>query len=336
MKFRKGSLVQAWLSLKENEETGLRENGSTSDFPNILANVQYKMLIKAFYGMPSPWRTYCKLTTAMDFKPNNRTWLGEMQDLQFKQPGGPYKARTLKDYNYSIQLGTYGSTFQLLRETVINDDLNAFQEIPTKMGRAAIRTQSKAIANLLESNPNAYDGSPIFRAANISHTALTADVTGISALQAGIKAIATATDPGTSEILGIQAKYLVVSPTLAEIAKWLLHATMLVGSTSSLANNALLTPALTSGLELLIDPYLTAFPNRWYLLADPAQLHAVEVMHLEGQTEPALLMKDPDTRVVAGGGEDPWGYYYDDIEYKVRYDWAIAAAFYQAVFGGNQ
>lgn len=327
-KFREGSLVGEWLNLKEN--------GSPDDFPQILANVQYKLLINAFRGFPSPWKTYTKQTTAVDFKSNKRTWLSEFDDLKIKAPGAGYQAGAMKDYAYNIALGTYGRTFTLLRETVINDDLNAFQETPKKMGRAANRTLGKQVANILETNPNAYDGSPIFRSANTSHTALTADATGISALQAGIKAIATATDPYTSEILGITAKYLVVPPNLAEVAKWLLHATLLTGSTSSLATNPLLSPALSAGLTLVVDPYLTIFPNRWYLLADPNELHAIEVLQLEGQTEPALLMKDPDTRMVAGGGEDPWGYYYDDLEYKVRYDWATVPAFYQAIFGGNQ
>lgn len=332
MKFRKGSLVEAWLTLKEN--------GSPSDFPNILANVQWKMLIKAFYGMPTPYKNYCKLTTATDFKTNNRTWLSEIDNLTIKKPGGPYKSGSMKDYAYSLALSTFGNTFQLLRETVINDDLNAFQDVPAKQGRAAARTIGGQVANILESNPNAYDAAPLFGARgglnNFSHTALTADATGIAALQTGISAMARSTDPYTGAILGIQAKYLVVPPGLAEVASWLLHATLLTGSTSSLATNPLLNPALSTGLTLLVDPYLTAFPNRWYLLADPNQLHAIEVMNLEGQTEPALLMADTNSKVVAGGGDDPWGYYYDDLEYKVRWDWAISAAFYQAVFGGNQ
>jgi hypothetical protein len=326
MRFKKGSLLKIWSEL--------RESGSPSDFPNIMADVQHKMLIKAFKGWPSSWNLFCKSTTVDDFKSHNRKWLSEIQDLKKRLPGGPYQSGTMKDYGYSIALETFGETFNLLRETVINDDLNAFQDVPTKLGRAAGRTIAKKVCEVLESNPNAYDGSSLIRAANSSSDALTADVTGIAAVQNGMKVIATATDPHTSEILGMRAKYLVVSPAKADVAQWLLNSTAIArGSTDGPNSNPLLSPALSGGLTLVVEPYLTAFPNRWYLFADPQDLHAIEVTMLEGQTEPALLMAPPAQKL--GGGDDQWGYAYDDIEYKCRMDWGISPAFYQAIFKGG-
>lgn len=330
MRFRKDGIMAEYLRLQEA--------GSPSDFPNVMLDAQHKLLIKAFRGVEGSWKSWCKIGDLADFKTHNRIVLGESGDLLERQPGAPYQETTMADYKYQIQLKTFGRTFNLLRETVINDDLNAFQETPAKLGRGAARTIAKATCKLLETNGPAYDGNAMFTTghSNMSSTALTADTNGIAALQAAIKAIATSTDPGTSEILGIKAKYLLVSPTLAETAAWLLSSVALVGgaTTNGLASNPLLTPKLSQKLELLVDPFLTSFPSRWYVLADPNDLHAAEVGFLEGNQEPALLMKDPGSMKI-GGGSDPWGYEYDDIEYKVRYDFATKPAFYQAAYKGG-
>lgn len=328
MKARKNGIVAEYLRLKES--------GSPSDFPYLMADVQHKLLIKAFKGFPSPWSVWCKKGNLSDFKPHNRAWLGESQDLKKVAPGGPYKTTPMTDYGYSIILETFGRTFELLRKTVINDDLDAFQEAPAKLGRAAARTLGKQVSSLLESNGNAYDGSAIFRSSNSSSTDLTADTAGIAALQtAGLK-IATATDPSTGEIMGLQAKYLMVSPARAEVAKWLLSSMALVGgaTTNGMQANPLMSPALNPRLELLVDPFLTQFPNRWYVIADPSQAPACEVGFLDGNEEPSLLMKKPDTMKI-GGGDDPWGYEFDDISYKVRHDWGVKLAFYQAIYKGG-
>lgn len=328
MKYTKNGLVAEYLRLKES--------GAPSDFPYVMLDAQHKMLVNAFKGFPSPWSAWCKIGNLKDFKTHNRAWLGEAQDLKKVAPGGPYKTTQMSDYGYGIALETFGRTFDLLRQTVINDDLDAFRETPAKLGRAAARTLAKQVSALLESNGAAYDGSAIFRSANSSSTALTADTAGIAALQAAVLAIATAKDPGTNEIMGLTAKYLMVSPSKAEVGKWLLSSMALVGgaTTNGLQSNPLQDPALSPKLTLLVDPFLTAFPDRWYVIADPSQAHACEVGFLDGKQDPTLLMEKPSA-VQIGGGDDPWGYEFDDIKYKVRHDWGVKLAFHQAIYKGG-
>lgn len=320
-----------------NEYLRLKESGSPSDFPNVCLDAQHKLLLKAFRGVEGSWRTLAKKGDLADFKPHNRVWLGEAQDLLKRAPGGPYKSTPMSDYKYAIQLETFGRTFNLLRETVINDDLNAFQEAPAKLGRAAARTAAKIFTKILETNAICYDGTALFTSghANQSSTALTADTAGISALQAATLAIYNAKDPGTNEKMGLQAKYLLVPAELAEIATWLLSAQSLVGGLTGIpSSNPLQQPKLSPKLTLVVDPFLTQFTGRWYVLADPEQAPAVEMGFLDGKTEPDLLMKDPGV-IRIGGGADQWGYEYDDIEYKVRYDVTGVAAMYQGIYKGG-
>ena len=325
-----------------NQYYKLKEANAPRDFPLILADVQHKMIVDAFRAFPSFTNLWTFETTLTDFKTHNRSWLSEFGDLQKKAPGGPYQAGKLTDRNYGVKAETYGLTYSLLRETIINDDRDAFKRIPTLMGRAAKRTLAKEVVAVLERNEVCYDAAALFSSAhaNTGLTNLTADSTGVTTLQTGTTAIATATDPDSGEIMGLMAKYLVVSPTVAEIAKWLISATELIGSTSSLRNNPLRNPALTKNqqpLEVVVEPMLNNnFPNRFYLFADPVDAPAIETGFLDGKKEPDLLMKSPEVQMIAGGGSDPWGYDYDDIDYKVRWDFDAKAAMYQAVYkGGN-
>lgn len=319
----------------------LKEAGTPSEFPNVMADVQHKILLDAFRGFPSNFQVWTLEGNLADFKPHNRKWLSETQDLKNVSGGKPYEAVTFSDRGYAIALGTFGRTFALSRETVLNDDLNAFKKAPAAMGRAAKRTLVKQICSFIESNGNAYDANPLFSTrnsvVNSSMTALTADVTGISAVQAGLLAIATAKDPDANEIMGLQARYLVVAPALAEIAQWIVNAIQIGrGSTDGPMNNPLLKPALASKIEVVVEPFLTAFPNRWYLMADPSQCHAIEVGYLNGVKEPELFVKDTQAVRLAGGGRDDFGFDYDEITYKVRWDFGVQVAFYQPIFkGGN-
>lgn len=328
---RPDSLLGQYLTLKEA--------GSPGEFPNVMADVQHKILLEAFKGFPSNFDVWTLEGNLSDFKPHNRKWLSESEDLQDVSGGKPYEDTTFKDKGYAISLGTFGRTFSLQRETVLNDDLNAFKKVPAAMGRAAKRTLVKKICSFIETNGNAYDGAALFGTrnslANHSSTALTADTAGIAALQAGFLAIATAKDPDTGEIMGVRAKYLVVAPALAETAQWLVNAIQIGrGATDGPTDNPIKKPALAGNIQVVVEPFLTAFPNRWYLFAEPSECHAVEVGYYNGQKEPELFMQDSRS-IRAGGGRDDFGYEYDDISYKVRWDFGVQLAFYQAAFKGG-
>ncbi len=80
---------------------------------------------------------------------------------------------------------------------------------------------------------------------------------------------------------------------------------------------------------VLVEPYLT-ITNRCYLVANPAIMPFLEAGFLNGVTEPALMFKKPDT-VRISGGDDRWGYEFDDIEFKIRHDWGSQLAYHQGI-----
>ena len=325
--YRKNGLQHTFLKLKEA--------GAPGDFPLIMANVAHKALIKGFSMIEPTWQKYAKIGDLVDFKTHNRAFTSEFSKWLKKTAGDGYQEGKVTDHGYSIVLATYGRTFKLLRETVINDDLGAFKDVPLKIGRAGGQTLAEQVANVLESNPVAFDGTALFAArnsvSNFSHTALTPDATGIAALQTGIAAIRNAKDLTTGRKLGLQPKYLIVPSELEETANWLTGGAGLIGSTSSVSS----IPDSIKRLKVIVDVNLT-FTARWYLCCDPADAHFVEVGFLGGNMTPEVFLERSNAIRVGGGGVDDFGYDYDDIGMKGRLDWGIAPAMYQAVFGGNQ
>lgn len=308
----------------------LKESGSTSDWPNLLANVMYKILLQKFRGVTSPWRQYTTQSDLADFKTHNRVIVGEAPDLIEVAEDGEYADSTLTDYNYGIALQTFGRTFSVGRRAIINDDLQALRKQPERFGRSAGRTIAKRIVAQIEGDGNMYDGTKMFvDGRNKGNTALTNDVAGVAAVTAGMVAIENSTEPSSGEKMGIVTKYLLVPVALKFIAQQIVRSAQIWPVSTS--GGGTLNPI--GSLEVLTEPFLTSSTG-WYLLSDPADAPAVEVGFLGGKQTPDLLMKRADTVSVAGG-EDEFGYDFDEIFYKVRYDFALARAMYQGIYRGK-
>lgn len=317
------SLLQIYYDLKEAH--------STSDFPNLLLNTMHKVLLQKFRGVSSPWKQYTMQSDMNDFKTHTRVLLDEAPDLVKKEEGGPYTGATIKDYKYQIALETFGRTFAVTRETIINDDTNTLRRMLEKFGRASVRSLVKQIVDKIEGDGNTYDGNSMFSLGhgNSANTALANTVAGRAAVSAGMTAIENATDE-TGEDMGLQAKFLLTGTDLHDIALQLTQSTEVRQvSTSGGGTN----PGVVRLLTPLKEPFLTSTTS-WYVMADPMDAPAVEVGFLDGKEEPDLLLKKADTVRVAGG-DDEWGYEFDDMLFKVRFDWATQRAMYQGIYRGK-
>lgn len=311
----------------------LKESGSSSDYPFLLANTMHKALINAFRGVASPWAQYTLKGDLTDFKTHDRVILGEAPDLLPVAEDGEYVDSKIGESRYQIALDTVGRKWTVTRKTIINDDLRGLLQFPERYGRASARTIAKAVAGILETNALAYDGAALFSArggwTNDGHTRITANLTGIQTLDTAISTLKTSKDPHSGEIMGIGASlYLIVDPTLEMTANWLRTATQVRGgSTSTLVDNP-----VAGKFQVLVEPFLTRFPGRAYLCVAPSEAHFAEVGFLNGKVEPDILARAATSLRVNGGGEDPYGFDIDDMEFKIRHDWAVKPAFYQGVY----
>lgn len=312
----------------------LKESGSSSDFPHILADVMYKVLISKFKGVSSPWREYTTQSNLTDFKTNNRVIVSEAPDLLEIEENGPYTDSAIKDYNYQIKLKTYGRTFSINRQTVINDDLNALKQVPAMFGRSSARTLVKKIVNTLEGDFKTYDGVSLFGThagvQNFGNTALTNDAAGIAALSAAMTAVEKATEPHTGERMGIEAAMLLVPSDLEDVAMRITQGQNFYPVSTSGGTDQI---GKVRRLKVVKEPFLTSTTG-WYVQASPEDAPVIEVGFLGGKQEPDLLTLAA-TAVSLSGGEDPYGFEYDDMWFKVRHDWALALAMYQGIYRGK-
>jgi hypothetical protein len=311
----------------------LQESGSTSDFPYILANTMYKVLLEKFKGVNSPWRQYTMQGDLNDFRTADRVLVDEAPDLEEVLEDGIYKDSKMTDYRYQIYLRTFGRTFSIGRRVVVNDDLNVIKKTPQRLGRAAGRTLVKRIVGMIEGDGNTYDNKNLFHAdhGNSGNTTLANTITGRAAVSAAMSTIEKATDE-SGEKMGLTAKYLLVPIDLEDIALQIKNSREVRQISTSGGGTS--PGGKVARLTVLVEPFLTS-TTAWYVMSDPEDCPIVEVGFLNGKEAPDLLALKPEA-VNLAGGDDPWGYEFDDLNYKVRHDYGYARAMYQGIYRGKE
>jgi len=315
----------------------LKESGSASDFPYLLGNTMHKSLLKGFNGFPSPWKQYVNVANLSDFKKHDRVILSGAPDLIEVEADGKYEDSKITDYRYQIQAKTFGRTFTVGRPAIINDDLGGILQWPQKYGPAAIRTMVKQLLALLKGGiDTTYDNSVLFTVAHdnyIVDTALSNTAAGATAVASCMQKIALSTDPDTGEIMGLRGKYLVTGTTLAPVARQLIKSQQMWPTSTNGGGTYNPVNELIHIEEPLIDSAIST--TFWAVLADPSICPVMEVGFLNGKETPDLLVMKPTMANMAGGGDDPYGYEFDELTYKVRHDWAVKLAYYQGICRGK-
>src|ERR1019366_6338059 len=115
---------------------------TTSDFPNILANVANKTLRQAYDAAPRTFVPFCRQVSAADFKPTNRVQLSDVPTLPKVNEKGEFHRTSLTDSKESYSLATFGEIVAITRKVIVNDDLQALTRVPAGLGQAAAQLES--------------------------------------------------------------------------------------------------------------------------------------------------------------------------------------------------
>lgn len=275
-----------------------------SDFPLLLQNVANKAMLKGYEEADETFQKWTSKGTLGDFKPGKRVDLNSFPTLAKVQDGAEYTYATVGERGETVQLATYGKLFSITRQTVINDDLDAFSKIPRRMGRAAIRTIGDLVYAVLTGNPTMRDNVPLFHA---NHKNLMAG-SGISTLAVDAMRVAMGKQTDGNAVLNIRLKQLLVPLALEGTASVVRDSEYEVGAATK--NNT--TPNFVRGtFEVISDARLdAASPTAWYGTADANITDTVEVSYLDGVETPTLEQKD--------------GWTIDGVEFKVRHDAGVA------------
>lgn len=301
---------------------------SRSDFPLLFADILDRQLMAAYAEWPVSWTQYAKKGTVRDFRTVKRFAIdGGGQVLDKVKAGTEYPEAGLSETKYEYAVDKYGRVLGIDWETLVNDDLDAFRELPQTLGRAGRMTEDRFVTALYAASvgPNA----TFFAAGN--NNIVTGDpVLSVSGLQTGFSVLSAQRDPDGNPIY-IDRVALVVPPALEVTAQNIINATEILAATGggNGSSNDQLRVAnwMRNRITLVVNPWLpivdtTTGSTAWYLIGNPAVGRpAMEIGFLRGNEQPALYVKAPNAMRIGGGTVpvEDGDFESDSIQHKVRH-----------------
>ncbi len=290
---------------------------TTSDFGNILADIANKSMLKGFEESPEIFERFTSVGTMGDFKPTKRVGLDNFPSLLKVEEGGEFKYGTMGDFGETAVLATYGRLFAISRQTIINDDLDAFTKVPAKMGRAARRTVGDLVFAMIKANAQMADGVALFASAH-NNLASSGALPSEAAINDAIVAMSKQSDNSGNSKLNITPKYLLAPPEYRAPVLQALNSEYAPDDTSKVGSAKMgrAYNTVRDAAEPLFDARID--DGSWYMLGDPSQYDTIEVGYLDGITTPWLDQQD--------------GWTVDGTEFKVRIDATATALAHQALY----
>ncbi len=269
--YRYASLISIGNALLPENDRSMNPNTVaersllTGDFPLMLQSIGARVLTSEFEANTGSYKVWCKEVDVPDFRVMTDV-TGSMgggrlakvkENGDLVELGGKESAETWK-------IGSYGNTFILTREAMINDDLGTFTGLIAGFGEMAQRTANGIAYDVLQQkgdflNYKMGDGSGVFIAGrNNSAT----DVLSSNALSAGKLAMSKHLGLDGKTPLNIAPKFLIVPPALEVTALEILGAMNKLG-----ADNTGVPNVNKSAYVLVVDAEISS-DTAWYLLAE--------------------------------------------------------------------
>jgi hypothetical protein len=287
---------------------------STLSLPAILGDAVGRSLRASYEEYPIQWPKFCKRTTAKNFKEITRIQLKELDNLEVIYTGAEYSHATPGESEEAYQLFKYGKIISLANEHIVNDDLQAFRQVPGKLGAAARRLEDALAFGILSANDNMDDGIALF---DNSHANLGgAGAISVATLDEARKLLrrqtSTAAAGAENVYINLTPAVLIVPVTLEGAAEKLLMSEFDPADTNTRAANP-----WHKRLELVTHPILDASStSNWFVSAAP-EMGGIEMCFLEGQPTPVV--------------EKEFTFEVDALRYKVRHVAAAKAIDYRAL-----
>ncbi len=314
MELARESLGNAGVNTRglSRDEVATRALHSTSDFPEILSAVTNKTLRQAYDAYPRTFMQFCRQVLATDFKAMHRVQLGEAPQLLEVGESGEFKRGTLGESKESYKVKTYGRVVAITRQTLINDDLDAFTRIPAMYGNSIAQLESDVVWGIITANPAMADGNALFHT-NHKNLAGTGAALAVDAVGAARAAMAKQTGLDKKTVLNVRPAFLIVPASLELKAEQMVAQNLVPAATSNVVPQSIRTLAPIS--EPRLD---AASETAWYLAASPNQIDTIEYAYLEGQQGAYIETRN--------------GFDVDGVEIKCRLDFGAKAIDWRGLY----
>ena len=299
---------------------------TSSDFPNILANLATKSMQQGWDDAQETWPIWTGEGSVSDFKTYYDNALSEFDDLEeIKDAGeiklGGFTEKTPETY----KIASYGKKFKVTRVMIINDDLNALTAMPAKRTEAANRKIGDIVYAVITGNGTMGDGVAIFSTASTRLNDATSgylSAPGIVNIAEGIRVMGTHKDIAGKRRLNIRPQFFVAPKALEGTSEIFFRSDKYsdndtVATDSSFASTRV-NPYSGTYLTRVYEPRLDDdSESAWYLMGPKGR--TVKVVFLNGRRGPILEMIQP-------------GFSVEGFEYAVVIDAGAYATDYRGMY----
>lgn len=280
---------------------------TTSDFPLLLSAAANKMLLAAYQPAQPSYRQIFLRRDFRDFKPHRHLRVGDFPTLLPLLENGEIQAGTMSESQEIVLLQTFARRIRVTRPMLVNDDLGAFTDFASMIGRRVADFENATAYGLLGSangdGPTLTTGNTtVFGTgaarANKAAAGSALDLTNLAAGRAAI--MRQRTLDGLPIAVGSSMR-LVVGPNQELSARQLTVAVQ-----PSQIGNA---NVFAGFVQPLVEPLIQA--NRWYLFSEPSAAPVYVYGYLNGAEGPQVT-----TGPVSG---------VDGVEVSVIFDFGVGA-----------
>lgn len=298
---------------------------TSSDFPNLLANLATKSMQQAWETVAETWQSFCGVGSVSDFKTYYDNALSEHDDLEEVPDSGEIKYGAFSEkLPETYRAASYAKKFRITRVMIINDDLGALTAMPARRAEAAARKIGDIAYAVLTANGNMGDSVPIFDAAAHGNDAVSGatGAPGIATIAEGIRAMGVQTDIGGKRRLNIRPVFFIAPKALEGVSEIFFRSEKFsdpntIATDSSLASTRA-NPYAGAYFTRVYDARLDADDTaQWYLAA--AKGRTVKVVFLNGVQAPLMEMRQP-------------GFTIEGFEYLVSIDAGAYATDYRGLY----
>ncbi len=294
-------------------------NATTTTMAQVVANVLNKVMLRA-YEARQWWKPIVHEEDFPTMQDVRWITIGGFSDLDTVAEGDAYTEKTWDDSAETSAFVKKGNYIGITLEMIDRDDVAAVRAIPRRLGTAANRSLSAAIAALFTANggvgPTLSDSKALFHAdhGNLGTSALDA-----ASWRAAVQAMFKQGEFHSGKRLGVRPSFCLVPIELEHTAVSLFTTTLepgLAGNTRAIeeANHSVITvPEWTDA-------------NDWAAVADPRDLEGICIGYRFGRA-PEIFVADS----ALGGAM----FTNDELRIKVRFVYAVGIGDYRALYKAN-
>lgn len=280
---------------------------TTGDFPLVLGGALDQSL-RAAYQIPDVvYPMIARQTTLTNFRAHTRIALGDMPLPKPISENAAIRYGTFGEEGNSIKLQERALMIAISRQMIVNDDLQAFADLPRMLGIGIRSLEEQLVIGVLNDNAALSDGSALFSTAhgNIASAGTKIDEAAVSEgrrvmrSQVGVGDKAKGDEP---RLISAPPKILLTGPANQTDAEKLV-----AGITPATTGNV---NVFSGRLSVATTDYLTTSPEPWFMFADPNVAPVLEYGYLDGQAGPQI--------------ESRPGWNTTGLEFRILHDFAAA------------